>query len=204
MANIYCIKKANEVEQYIEKSRFIAYTKPVLMQIEAEEFIKKIRSLHKKANHNVYAYVIGDEFELQKSSDDGEPGGSAGMPILNILKQESLTNLIVVVTRYFGGIKLGTGGLARAYSGTAKLGLEISEITAKTLKNLYQIIIDYSHLDNVKHLIQRLGEIHDITYNIDVSLFFYLEELYVTELEAKLSNYLSSSISFIYIRSEYI
>ena len=204
MANIYCIKKANEVEQYIEKSRFIAYTKPVLMQIEAEEFIKKIRSLHKKANHNVYAYVIGDEFELQKSSDDGEPGGSAGMPILNILKQESLTNLIVVVTRYFGGIKLGTGGLARAYSGTAKLGLEISEITAKTLKNLYQIIIDYSHLDNVKHLIQRLGEIHDITYNIDVSLFFYLEELYVTELEAELSNYLSSSISFIYIRSEYI
>lgn len=204
MANIYCIRKANEVEQYIEKSRFIAYTKPVLTQVEAEEFIKDIRNLHKKANHNVYAYVIGDGFELQKSSDDGEPGGSAGMPILNILKQESLTNLVVVVTRYFGGIKLGTGGLARAYSGTAKLALDVSEVMAKTLKNLYQITINYSHLDNVKHLIQRLGIIHDITYSLDVSLSFYLAESYVAELEVELSNYLSSNINFIYIQSEYI
>ena len=115
--------KYGEVEQTIEKSRFIGYIKPVQNREEAEAFIAEIRALHRSATHNVPAYVIGEKSEMQWASDDKEPSGTAGAPILHLLNGEGITNVAVVVTRYFGGIKLGTGGLARAYGGTARLAL---------------------------------------------------------------------------------
>ena len=113
-----------EAEQYIEKSRFIAYVKPAETKEEADAFIAEIKKKHKDATHNVPAMVLGDKFQIQWASDDGEPQGTSGAPMVQMMVNEGITNVVVVVTRYFGGIKLGTGGLVRAYTNSAKLGLE--------------------------------------------------------------------------------
>lgn len=117
-----------EAEQTIEKSRFISHIKPVTSKEAAEEFIAEIRASYKTATHNVPAFVIGNKMQLQWASDDGEPQGTSGAPIVQMLVKEGITNVAVVVTRYFGGIKLGTGGLVRAYTSSAKLALEAAGI----------------------------------------------------------------------------
>ncbi|MEL7655426.1 MAG: YigZ family protein, partial [Bacillota bacterium] len=124
------VMKEAEIEQIIDKSRFIGYIKPVESREEAEAFITQIRSKHKAATHNVPAFVIGEQFQQQWASDDGEPQGTSGAPIVQMLVKEGITNIVLVITRYFGGIKLGTGGLVRAYTGTAKLALEEGQICA--------------------------------------------------------------------------
>ena len=111
-------------EQTIERSRFICYVSPASTREEAEEFISMIRKKHRDATHNVPAMVLGDKMQVQWASDDGEPQGTSGAPIVQMLVSEGITNVVIVVTRYFGGIKLGTGGLVRAYTSSAKLGLE--------------------------------------------------------------------------------
>jgi len=122
--------KEAETEQVIDRSRFIGHVKPVESREEAEAFLAEIRAKHKTANHNVPAFVVGDQFQLQWASDDGEPQGTSGAPIVQMLVKEGITDLAVVITRYFGGIKLGTGGLVRAYTGTAKLALAAGGICA--------------------------------------------------------------------------
>lgn len=104
----------------ISKSRFIAYIKPVSTENEAKAFIDEIKTKHKDATHNCSAYTVGPEMNIQKANDDGEPSGTAGIPMLEILKKQEIHNVCVVVTRYFGGIKLGAGGLIRAYSGAVR------------------------------------------------------------------------------------
>lgn len=124
MKEIYTtVEKLAEAEIVEKRSRFIATVKPVLTEGEALEFLNELRQKYWNATHNVYAYII-EENNIMRYSDDGEPGGTAGMPVLDILKKEGLTNVIVVVTRYFGGILLGTGGLVHAYSKSAKAGVE--------------------------------------------------------------------------------
>ena len=103
-----------------QKSRFIAYIKPVSTENEAKAFIDEIKTKHKDATHNCSAYTVGTEMNIQKANDDGEPSGTAGIPMLEILKKQEIHNVCVVVTRYFGGIKLGAGGLIRAYSGAVR------------------------------------------------------------------------------------
>ena len=115
-------------EQTIEKSRFITYVKPVSSREEADAFVKEIKAKHKDATHNVPAMVIGDKMQIQWASDDGEPSGTSGAPMVQMLVSEEITNVCLVVTRYFGGIKLGTGGLVRAYTSSAKLGIEAAGI----------------------------------------------------------------------------
>ena len=122
------VKKQAEAEQIIEKSRFIAHVCPVSSKEEADEFISRIKAEYKDATHNVPAMVIGDKSQIQWASDDGEPQGTSGAPIVQMLVKEGITDVVIVVTRYFGGIKLGTGGLVRAYTGSAKLGLEAAEV----------------------------------------------------------------------------
>jgi len=129
----------------IEKSKFIAYIKPVKTVEEAETFIASIRTRHRDATHNVPVYVLGERFEVQKYSDDGEPSGTAGVPVLQMLTKEGITDVAVVITRYFGGIKLGTGGLVRAYTGTAKealIGAGIAEVKDMHVMNVQ---IEYTH-----------------------------------------------------------
>ena len=118
--SIITIKQAHSIENVISKSRFIAYIKPVSTENEAKAFIDKIKTKHKDATHNCSAYTVGPEMNIQKANDDGEPSGTAGIPMLEILKKQEIHNVCVVVTRYFGGIKLGAGGLIRAYSGAVR------------------------------------------------------------------------------------
>ena len=138
------VLKEASAEQIIQKSRFICYVKPVDSREEAEEFIASVRRLHREATHNVPAMIIGDKMQIQWSSEDGEPQGTAGAPVLKLLSSMELTNVCVVITRYFGGIKLGTGGLARAYSSTAKLGLEAAGIGGAYEKSVISYSMDYS------------------------------------------------------------
>lgn len=115
MENYITIKEDFETEELINKSRFITYLFKVENEEEAKARIAEIKALHKTANHNCSAYTIGDQHQIQKANDDGEPSGTAGVPMLETLKKEDIHNVVAIVTRYFGGIKLGTGGLIRAY-----------------------------------------------------------------------------------------
>lgn len=140
-----------QAEQIIEKSRFIAYVKPVESREEAENFIAAIKKKHKDATHNVPAMVLGDKFQIQWASDDGEPQGTSGAPMVQMLVQEEITNVVIVVTRYFGGIKLGTGGLVRAYTSSAKLGLQAAGICDVMEQTVLQCKVDYSVFNKVQN-----------------------------------------------------
>lgn len=133
-----------EAVDIVKKSRFIAYVKPVDSVEEAQKFIEEIKKKHWDASHNVPCYVIGDRMQVQKFSDDGEPSGTAGLPILNLLKHENISNVVIVVTRYFGGTKLGTGGLVRAYGHAAKLGLEAGRIIEMLAYTELHISMNYT------------------------------------------------------------
>lgn len=118
--SIITIKGEHSIENVINKSRFIAHIKPVQTEEEAKSFIDAKKKEHREATHNCSAYTIGDTMHIQKANDDGEPSGTAGIPMLEMLKKQDIHNVAVVVTRYFGGIKLGTGGLIRAYGGAVR------------------------------------------------------------------------------------
>ena len=146
------VRKQAEAVQVIDKSRFIAHVFPVESREEADAFLAEIREKYKDATHNVPAMVIGDKSQIQWASDDGEPQGTSGAPMVQMMVKEGLTNLIVVVTRYFGGIKLGTGGLVRAYTGSAKLGLEAAGVCSVREMAELTVKIDYPYLAKIQNL----------------------------------------------------
>ena len=146
------VRGAASAEQIIEKSRFIAYVAPVSDREEAEAFITSIRKKHKDATHNVPAMVLGDKMQTQWASDDGEPQGTSGAPIVQMLVAQGITNVVVVVTRYFGGIKLGTGGLVRAYTSSAKLGLAAAGVCDVCERNVLTYALDYTYLAKLQNL----------------------------------------------------
>ncbi len=137
------LKKAR-TELTIEKSRFITTIKPCETREEVDAFFAEIRSEFKDATHNVPAFVLGNKMELKWASDDGEPQGTSGPPILKVLESKGLTNLALVVTRYFGGVKLGTGGLVRAYSKSAEQAILESGIAGAALFRSQRMALDYS------------------------------------------------------------
>lgn len=139
-------------EQIIEKSRFITYVSPAETKEDADLFIAAIRKKHKDATHNVPAMVLGDKMQVQWGSDDGEPQGTSGAPIVQMLVAQGITNVVVVVTRYFGGIKLGTGGLVRAYTSSAKLGLEAAGICDVCERSVLTYALDYTYLTKLQNL----------------------------------------------------
>lgn len=141
-----------EAEQTIQRSRFIAHVSPVESYQEAQEYVALIKEEYKDATHNVPAVVFGEKQELQWMSDDGEPQGTSGPPILRMLVEQGLTNLVVVVTRYFGGIKLGTGGLVRAYSSSAKLALDVAGICNVEDGVVLEYVLEYSYLAKINNL----------------------------------------------------
>ena len=139
------VMKEAQAQIVIEKSKFIGYIKPVETQEEAEAFFTSIRVKHRDATHNVPAYVLGEKFEIQKYSDDGEPSGTAGVPVVQMLVKEGITNVVIVMTRYFGGIKLGTGGLVRAYTGIAKEALQAAGVAEVKDMDVMKATIQYTH-----------------------------------------------------------
>ena len=152
MIKYYTALAEGKAEQIIDKSRFIGYIKPVSSKEEADEFVGYIRKKHKDATHNVPAMVIGEKKEIQWASDDGEPQGTSGAPMVQMLVSRNISNVAVVVTRYFGGIKLGTGGLVRAYTGTAKLVLDTVGVAAvKEMTNILAAF-DYTFLGKIENM----------------------------------------------------
>ncbi len=141
-----------------KKSKFIAYIRPVKAEAEAITFINEIRSRHFDASHNVYAYVIKDN-NIQRYSDDGEPSGTAGIPVLDAIKSENLTNIAVVVTRYFGGTLLGTGGLVRAYGAAARLGITQAKPITMVFCEMYTVKCEYGMLGRLQYDINAAGYI---------------------------------------------
>lgn len=163
--------KEAAAEQIIEKSRFIAHVKPVETKEEADAFITSIRKTYRDATHNVPALVLGNQFQMQWASDDGEPQGTSGAPIVQMLVKEGITNVAVVVTRYFGGIKLGTGGLVRAYTGSAKLGIQAAGICDVEKMEILTYETEYACLPKLQNG-QREGRlrIETVRYTDVVSL----------------------------------
>ncbi|EGL86722.1 MULTISPECIES: YigZ family protein [Streptococcus] len=137
------IKDDGQVQEEIKKSRFICHAKRVYSEEEARAFITAIKKEHYKATHNCSAFIIGERSEIKRTSDDGEPSGTAGVPMLGVLENHNLTNVCVVVTRYFGGIKLGAGGLIRAYAGS--VALAVKEIGIVEIKEQAGIQIQMSY-----------------------------------------------------------
>ena len=137
------IKEDGQVQEEIKKSRFICHAKRVYSEEEARDFITAIKKEHYKATHNCSAFIVGERSEIKRTSDDGEPSGTAGAPMLGVLENHNLTNVCVVVTRYFGGIKLGAGGLIRAYAGS--VALAVKEIGIIEIKEQAGIAIQMSY-----------------------------------------------------------
>ncbi|MED3841891.1 YigZ family protein [Geobacillus stearothermophilus] len=147
----YTVKGYGEHEIVIEKSRFICYVNRAETEEEAIAFIQQIKKKHWDATHNCSAYLIGEHDQIQKANDDGEPSGTAGVPMLEVLKKKGLKDTVAVVTRYFGGIKLGAGGLVRAYSRAVSEGLNAAGIVERRLMRVMQVTIDYSWLGKVEN-----------------------------------------------------
>jgi uncharacterized YigZ family protein len=161
---------AAEMEE--KKSRFIATVKPVKTEKEAQDFITALKTKHWKATHNVYAYYIYGDSILQKFSDDGEPAGTAGLPVLEAVKKLGVQDLAVVVTRYFGGTLLGAAGLARAYGKAAVMGIEAAGIVKMRLCIETAIQMDYSLLGKVQSIVCSKGyKVKDTVYAADVNMY---------------------------------
>ncbi|HBH2530287.1 TPA: YigZ family protein [Clostridioides difficile] len=180
MSNYRTLHEFGTDEITIEKSVFIGYAKPIKSEEEALEFINEIKKKHKDATHNVWAYTVGKNMNIQRYSDDGEPQGTAGIPTLEVIKKEDLRDVVVVVTRYFGGTKLGAGGLVRAYTKAAKLGLEAGKIIYKVMYQEVKVKIDYTQLGKVQNELMNLGYfIKDTVYedNVEIVVYSRLEDV---------------------------
>ena len=166
------VLKTGIAEQSVERSRFIGHAVPAKTVSECEEFFEKIKKEHRQADHNVPAYVLGESFQLQWAGDDGEPRGTAGAPIVHMLVKEGISDVAIVVTRYFGGIKLGTGGLVRAYTGTAKLALISAGLGRVSEKLTISIRMDYPDYNRLKAAAGNMYIIEEteFTENVTVNL----------------------------------
>ena len=148
------IKEDGQVQEEIKKSRFICHIKRVATENEARNFIQAVKKEHYKATHNCSAFILGERSEMKRSSDDGEPSGTAGVPMLGVLENQQLTNVCAVVTRYFGGIKLGAGGLIRAYSSNVALAIkDIGIVHIKEQLGL-RIALSYSQYQELPNFLK--------------------------------------------------
>lgn len=178
MNDYLTISQYSAEEYIINKSRFIGYAAPVSSAEDAVDFINEIRARHRDATHNVYAYAVRSP-EYSRYSDDGEPQGTAGVPVLDVIKKSALTDCCVVVTRYFGGILLGAGGLVRAYSHSAKLAVEAAGIIRMSLCSVMELSCDYGFYGRVPALLagfSAVTESTDFGENVNVRFRIPAEE----------------------------
>ena len=197
---------ARETETLLieKKSKFISHVKPVSNEEEALEFLSNIRSQHPAATHNVYAYVI-DENNIYRYSDDGEPGGTAGMPVLDTIRNSGLVDVIVVVTRYFGGTLLDTGGLVRAYSASAKYGLEESGIITRIMCDIVSVKTEYDLVGKLQyHFANNEYIITDTVYENDVTFFIATPKLDTEKVITELTELTNGRVEIKRIAEKYI
>ena len=174
--NLYIsVEKEATAEITEKKSRFIANVCHVETEEEAMAYINKIKKQHYSARHNVYAYILSDG--IKKYTDDGEPAKTAGLPILEMLEKQGITDVVCVVTRYFGGTLLGTGGLVRAYTESAKAGVEESGIVTMTACSLLEFKVPYSNLGSAEYILKSHGAVcEDKNYAQEITLTVTVEE----------------------------
>lgn len=173
--NYITVSSEGSKELTISKSRFIAHCTRAETEEEATDFIQKIKKEHPSATHNCSAYLIGEHDQIQKANDDGEPSGTAGVPILEVLKKQGLKDVVVVVTRYFGGTKLGAGGLVRAYGKATTLGIEAAVVIERRLYHLMDVAVDYTLLGkleneirNSQHILVNISYEEGVVFHINV------------------------------------
>ena len=182
-------------DEFVEKrSRFIGYVKPVKTEEEAVAFINQKRSEHWDARHNVYAYSLR-EGNIKRYSDDGEPSGTAGMPVLDVIVKNEIYDVCVVVTRYFGGVLLGTGGLVRAYSQGSKIALEAGGVVLMQSCLLCEVSCSYNRYGKVSSLVMENGAtVDDTIYESDVKIKFHIPPEQLPQLNKKLADATSGEV----------
>lgn len=201
----YTVKQAGTHEIIIQKSRFIGYVERVKSAEEAQQFVQKIKKKHHDATHNCSAYLIGDHDEIQKANDDGEPSGTAGIPMLDVLKKLQLKNTAVVVTRYFGGIKLGAGGLIRAYSSTTSETIKTIGIVKGELMQGISLSIEYPLLGKVENALRMSSHVIDhINYLEKVELIVYVHIGVADSFKAEMIDLTNNQIILNEIDKKYI
>ena len=189
------ISQDGQAQEEIKKSRFICHAKRVYSEEEARDFIAAIKKEHYKATHNCSAFIVGEKSEIKRTSDDGEPSGTAGVPMLGVMENHQLTNVCFVVTRYFGGIKLGAGGLIRAYAGSVALAIkeigliEIKEQAGLRLKMSYSQYQNFDNFLKAENLIEFDTEFTDL-----VATTIYIDKQEKEPLERKLIEFFNGKI----------
>lgn len=195
----FTIKTDTETEELIKKSRFICQLKRISSEEEAQDFISEIKKSHSKANHHCSAYTLGDQQEIQRYNDDGEPSGTAGTPMLQILQKRQIINVCAVVTRYFGGIKLGTGGLIRAYSGSVNRAVNAAGLVTFVEQQELILTFAYSFFDSLERFLNahhlKLSESTFLT-TVTIHLFVNLADVnsFLTELSETFSGKIQTEL----------
>lgn len=185
-------------EIVIKKSRFITNLKRVNSEAEAVEFINAIKKEHYKANHNTSAFMIGDRDEVQRASDDGEPSGTAGVPILEVLKRNEVHDVVAVVTRYFGGIKLGAGGLIRAYAGSAAEAIAAVGLVHRVVMTTMDLTLEYPQFDTLNHwLTQNNYQTPTVTYTDKVNLALPIETADIANFTQSVTELLNGRVTIV-------
>ena len=190
------IKEDGQVQEEIKKSRFICHAKRVYSEEEARDFITAIKKEHYKATHNCSAFIIGERSGIKRTSDDGEPSGTAGVPMLGVLENHNLTNVCVVVTRYFGGIKLGAGGLIRAYAGSVALAvkeigiIEIKEQAGIAIQMSYAQYQEYSNFLKEYNLMEL-----DTNFTDQVDTMIYVDKEEKENIKASLVEFFNGKVT---------
>jgi len=203
MEQYFSVLKECSCELIEKKSRFIGYIAPVTSESEATYFLNKIREKHWDARHNVYAYVLKNG--ISKSSDDGEPHGTAGLPILNVIKNNNLCDIIIVVTRYFGGILLGTGGLLRAYSQTATLAINCAQIVTFKYSNLFKLSCKYDQYDKILSTLEKFGaKVDESVFLDEIKLKFHVQIKNTDDLKSALMKITSGNLNLELLSSDFL
>ena len=184
MKYYYSVTKDRKKELKIKRSTFIANLHYVQTMQEAKEYISTTADEHKTANHNCWAYIVGEKAETFHSSDAGEPSGTAGQPMLNALRKHEMTNIVAVVTRYFGGVKLGIRGLIEAYGETVEAAIKVSPLKKLIKLYSYKVTCGYDIAEQLKYKIEQLNaEINNVDYAADVTIYTSVEEYIKDDLE---------------------
>ncbi|GEM04750.1 YigZ family protein [Halolactibacillus miurensis] len=201
----YTIQPFGQTEIEIQKSRFIAHAKRCETEAAAKDFIAEIKKDHPQANHNCSAYMIGEHDQIQKAMDDGEPSGTAGVPILEVIKKRELKDTCIVVTRYFGGIKLGAGGLIRAYSTSAKEAIDAAGVVCRKQVQKLDVTIDYPLLGKLENDVRQTSYIlESIDYLEHVTVHLAVETDDVETCKQWLVNLTSDQAEIIETTKAYI
>lgn len=197
------VEKAAVAEFTEKKSRFIGYVCPVKTAEEAQNFITEVRSKNREATHNVPAYVLREN-NIQRCSDDGEPSGTAGVPVLDVILKNEVKDVCVVVTRYFGGVLLGAGGLVRAYSHGSKIALDAGGIITLAPCAVLQVEADYSFYERIRVMLEdNSANIEDCIFSDNVKIIFSIRDTRVDDISQKLTELSNGKYSFVKIGEKY-